>query len=1410
MSGPSTPSRSFGSGVAEKAKEHSSTSGSVSNIQKARRASRRDSVLPLCMSREQQAATQASPVTQHSVGKNRKGRNSSVPAGKARSQPSLAGSQTITSTTTASSANGWSALLALSETNSELSRAMQMCSLYPTLRVGGTAFENSLSLTHRLSVESCTLPLSLRRGTEPVNGSSGELHRDDVLRSPRMSTSVLMETSLLLREVTDDGAFHDGGGGGAGGGSNNTHHRSSFVASSAAADGVARNIILNGGSKMVQVACAMKRAAMWEVVVVTALAHSAMELKFRRGRLRCVLERHLLPMLLRRKEATGSVVPKKERAPTKRSSKDITGDTAAAGDAALQGSYLRDHDTFFASLNNSVLLQSFAEVMTRRRFLPGEVIARAGQPSQKAIHFLISGKCEVMKDRPEGAADAADQNQTDGANNTAPNTPTSRDGIHANNAGRLRQGGVQDSAVSRCVREVILSGSTFGGVFGGSSAVFAETYRALSQCIVWELRAEDFKRIFRPFSDRVMLDKYKEHMRAQSLVWLQQRYQPAKVFGSVPVYRKLASRKSRYLSDFTPVVKVRGELLFAQDSPSGDVYCLLEGTVLRRTRGRAGEDGVAQRLSINSFSSLRTTGRFLLLGEEPHILPGVQPYSCSVCSRVALFYKISGENFVSALLDDPALYARLRERLMTQRQANMVLHPDCLAYVPLLQRFPPEKRAELVQFAEPRVVARSSSLCEPAQHLSELMLVVSGDVCDPRHYGQRPTMSLRVPASCEADSAGGDGNGATGGPARQANESLSNKGGKADRRRRDLGANVMNPSGVFEPEAPGTAAAQKRHTAFTSNRAGAAANGGLNLHDGREGDREAQASAPDATDIDWDFSFADAPLSSAVESKTTSNTSFNSAIVGGEMGGMTGLQRAHLAPQLTAAQQYQKFCQAAPIVYPDESEEINPPPPSQPSRGFLCALGGNWEALLLEKWPNGWETTSTVELWAIPTHKLRIIYNSCAKPTQSYILNGLRLAQKEDQQLPNIPHTKLPPMTVYTQRGEVVVAGATGTTGPAGSVKASSWSTAKSSVQRRRERKKQPGQHQQNTQRGPTSSPPFNATADASPFFCRDTEPLTASAAAATEDDGDDPFSGRRNLQLVAKENNVNISAGAKGGAGALPGASVGGRNAHRRQTSPQKSLRNGATMAPCATTNAKFTSRGYGSTTQKKMAHEAVRNLAPLLSKATGGNTDSLRRRTRKVTVSTPQTPTKAAIDPAVKAAYDGVFDSIDPLMLCIVRDPVMTPEGKGDAKASAKCAVALAGRSLPPIQSGTNGLFPATIPSIPSTTGTSSAAWPAQTPVRDRWFQAVPSYEPLPGTVRAAETLAEPPVFALNSTVLASAGIGPSNVHGRVLEGHVAYYAASLSSTMASTMKHGDTVGDVSVGVSPHPLPKRRAYAA
>ncbi|CBZ35296.1 hypothetical protein, conserved [Leishmania donovani] len=1324
---------------------------SIYTSEVVRKMSRHGSALPLCMSRAQHEARRQS-ASVHSASKRRHRRSSGFfPSSNIPPLMAMPGG------------NGWGALISCAEANTEVWRAIQMCSFYPSMRVSGTAFENSLNLAHRQNTHvasgSFCLPSHGRLGGVDITGGIVPVLQDDGLRQRTMSISVVPDSSATLREALEEsrsvlelsqGSIRVASAGGAG------TYGSGRNSLSTAADAAARTLSFTGGSSMVQMACAMKRAAMWEVLVVTALSHRAMEVRFRRQRLRRVLERHLLPTLLKRKRETGSVVPNSAR--LKRSASTGSGDATSRGGllddagAVPQGTYLRDHDAFFDSLHNATLLQSFAETMTRERFLPGDIIARAGDSSQKAMYFLISGKCEVCTER--GEKDGDDPKRADGA--------TAADGNV-----RHHQRKIGGGAASRPIKEVIMAGTSFGGVFGGS-ALFAGTYRALSQCIVWVLRAEEFEEIFRSFADRTMLDKYKEALRQHSLWWLQQWYHPAKCYGSIPIYRKLTKRMSSYLSDFTPVVKVRGETIFSHGDVAGDVYCMLEGTVLRRTKGAAGtygDDGVAQRLGTNSFTALNVMGRYLMLGEEPHLVPGVQPYTCTVSSRVALFFKVSGERFVNALLDDPLLYAQLRGQLMRQRQENMRLHLECLAYVPLLQRFPAEKREELVQHARPRVIGRSVSLCDPAQHISDLLIIVSGNVRDPRHYNQKATKPLEVPASCEVENPDGT-------PGEDSGANSRVRSGKADRRHGAQGPKSGHAMDRDTVPASGTAIVDTNATARLGSQSRSCEGGAMrwsaqNPLSDVPADREAAA---EEDVVEWNFSFRDAPHSSAFSASATPSNNVANVKAGGVFS--TGS-----APVISAQQQYLLMLDSAPLVYPDESEDINPALPVQPARRFVATLGGSWEALLLDKWPNGWESVTTVEMWAIPTRMLRLVYNSCTKPVQLSILNGLRHAQKEALQLPTLPHTKLPPMSIYTHHGEAVMAAAA--------------TAAKGSGAPRTKGTSRCGGDRKAAQPAPSGL----------------TSGISGEETGVMEVGTQHSALTRSTGPTKSATQAVAVTAVIKEGNGkARQLVSVSARQTTRRTTLPLSKQKIAQTSRTGADAPQDTSSRG-----DETQASASARQTQD-------GRTRSLRRLREAATAlgAGKVMPAEPTVDPALLACYDGVVGAADPLMLRIVRDPVaVVPPPRGTRSAKPAPASMRSAQRLPLIAS--------------SSETASAAAWPTLPVLRDRWFHAVPSYEPLPGTAHGAQTLASPPVFAPNSTALASTCISPIPQHGKKLEGYVAYYAATVSPARPAsrTSIGGTSVTGAAVAVpapavtltrSPSPtelgmnnihLPKRRAYA-
>lgn len=1216
---------------------------------------RKGSAYPLCMSREQRQALQLSSFTSTAASP----RPSHRPSRPRRKDSSCNTSVSV------GSATGWTGLMSnYSDVKTDVQRALHMCSRYPTMKVRGTAFENSLHLSHRQSTPSAASSLLASPKLSTIIQNT-ELPG----RSPAASISIIPDSSAVLKEAFDDSQTGDQLRG-----ADRSLNRSTHIM----------------GSSMVQLASAMKRAAMWETVVATALAQKSLEERFRRERLRHALEKYLLPRLLFNKRTTGAYFIARPRSSRQQLTSlsveegadlDPSRPTTTAADERPQGSYLKENDAFFESLNNSVLLQSLADTMTRQRYLPGDIMARAGEPSQRAMFFLISGKCEF---RDDGRA-------TD-FNTTHPQLSKT-----VVDEGRPGSGTVNDvePAVPRVTREVLKAGGSFGGIFGGC-AVFTGNYRAISQCIVWRLQCEDFERIFVPFADRVMIEKYKEAMRAHHFWWLRHHYTPSKIYSSMPIYRMMTHSPFKYAADFEPVVKVRGELLFSQGSAAGDVFCLLEGTVRRRTNGPDGlyTSGVEQLIGTNSFSAINVAGRYLLLGEEPHLVPGAQPYTCIVSSRAALLYRISGENFVSALLDYPSLFADMRKKLIDQRLANMRLDPACLAKVPLLQPFPSSVREGLIRHAKPRIFSRSQPLCDPAQHLAEIFIIVEGSVRDPRSFGHKPVRPLPTPPPSDENSSDDD-----------------------DSRLADgLRFNLGNRKAAFGREKHGKGKGggplAKRHLdvpaerKFTTNPSSPT--------------RKMMSEETDDSRV-WSFSFDGAAL-----------------------------EKVFATPERVLPAKEEEPSSPV-VVYPNESSELNPPLPLQPATHFLCTIGGTWEGLFLDKWPNGWETTTTVGAWAIPTLQIRLAFNGCAKQDQAAILTSLRQRQRLEQSLSVVPHTKLPPMSVYAQHSEAGHVLSVPANRPVASATSS---TSKTSRNNRR------------IGSGGGSNG-YNST-DGSP------QKVDSGSGAAS----------RRARRKTESDGAPSVQRGYSGDA-AAPSAYTAGFVPSTSTSPARRAGKPTATVSAAAMAAAKQTTLQPKRTVVLSTASltSAMRPLGSAAVELLGGppvasaQTDTkeavqaARNRARTHIKPAPKVVVLPPIDPAVVAAYKGNLEAEDPLLLRIVRDPTA--------------------------QTGSRAQPPQTFP-VAST-------WPLLTPPRDRWFQAVPSYEPLPGTAEGSGIQAAPPVFSPNSTLLASLGHGKS--HGKTLDAHVNYFTNS-SPTATGWRTAEENTGSAST--SPYRSPsKEKTYA-
>lgn len=448
----------------------------------------------------------------------------------------------------------------------------------------------------------------------------------------------------------------------------------------------------------------VKRGFQWQVLCTTALAQKVLQDTYRVNRLRRVLQRHLLPQLLiNRDNFKGSLVNKElcRAARNLRAHKDLK-------TAVPIGRFLGENHPFLLSLNSSILLNNCAESMDVERVAAGHVLARAGDKSQESLVFIVFGKV-VYRDR----------------------------------------------SVKDAKPRVLQAGDHFGGIFN-TSATFTGDFRCISDCILWRLSREAFDDAFLPLADSAMKQVYLEAFREHCIDYIPQSYPVPQCLSRVPIYRRLNRPLTRYMEDFEPCVLLRGETLFEEGDGPSYVYCMLEGSVRRRRKGfdNTFATGVCHLLTLNSFSHLNVkTGRFALLGDAPLILPSTHRYQCTVMSRYGLFFRVTRERFISALLDDPTLFVQLREKLTQQIRTGMRLDPMCLSFAPLLREFPESSLHAIALAAEPRVLRRSVPLCEPAENVSEIFLIVHGEIRDTRVFDKKPTRRLDTPPPVEDEDA---------------------------------------------------------------------------------------------------------------------------------------------------------------------------------------------------------------------------------------------------------------------------------------------------------------------------------------------------------------------------------------------------------------------------------------------------------------------------------------------------------------------------------------------------------------------------------------------------------------------------------------------------------------------------------
>lgn len=563
---------------------------------------------------------------------------------------------------------------------------------------------------------------------------------------------------------------------------------------------------------------------------------------------------------------------------------------------------------------------------------------------------------------------------------------------------------------------VLRAGDHFGGLFG-TSAIFEGSYRVFtSTCVIWSISRSVFEQVFFPYADDNMKAVYVRCFQAHGEAHIARSYPLPTTLLRVSIYRKLRRSLNRYKGDFTPCVFLRGEKLFDQDEAPKYVYCVLEGTMLRRCKGVDGTfaSGVSQLLGLNSI--LRAC-RFILLGSEGLILTATHRFQCTVSSPYALCYRVTADRFISALLDDPSFYVQLRERLTQQIRLSMRLDPVCLKFAPLLKDFPESSLAAIAQGAEPRVLRRSVPLCEPAHSIKEIFLVVRGSIRDTRVFDRRPTRRLDTPPSAEdenGDHLGDDlaGGGGYFGRGRRASfMNGTNQTGSANRRgvvqfHKSAGTagGGSAPPSTDVGNLSGGGGAGSRNRGVSPATAPGSVGAGVAVPPGSAG-RRGQGN----------YGGGGGPTSGRRRSlPNAAAANANNAGGGAGVGELEDGGSLDTLDIFMGNRVAEELLAQLPMVTPDEQVELNPPLPLLPDKRFEVTVGGGWEGLLVDKWPSGWEGTCTIEAWALPVLKIRTEFNNFPKPHQSYILNYLRVLQKEALGLPKIVVAKLPPMSSYT------------------------------------------------------------------------------------------------------------------------------------------------------------------------------------------------------------------------------------------------------------------------------------------------------------------------------------------------------------------------------------------------------------
>lgn len=454
-------------------------------------------------------------------------------------------------------------------------------------------------------------------------------------------------------------------------------------------------------------ASVIKCSAMWEVLCTASSYHMNLCEQFRYERLRrqlCIL---MLPHLLKRRlrGTLGNALPVDTKGPE---------DTASQGDRP-SGAQLMQTCPWLAGMEDINFAEEVAQGMQKLSKLTGDDVVRADESSQGVLYYVAVGRYEWVTPAAPQATTSTPRHATGAANIPA------QDPLAAPVAGGQR----------------VVAPFCCGDVFGGPSRYLRSLY-ARSKGVVWYISKSSFDAMLESWSTQRTKNLFLAEAKKEMLYTIADNFPLAP--NRIPLLRKMPiNLLPTYFPQFEPVLLDRGTVLFEEGSNGGVVYVLCSGSVTRARRQTADEpNGCSQVLSVSA--SWQNTLRYALIGEEPHIVPEKHRYTCTVASDVFKGYRIPAALFANILLDDPRLLLRLREDALAQRASMMRLKVEALRQVPLLQDFPMSRLQTLHQLMTPKVVERSTMICQSQQPLRDIYVVVCGDIRDPKKPGVPPAV----------------------------------------------------------------------------------------------------------------------------------------------------------------------------------------------------------------------------------------------------------------------------------------------------------------------------------------------------------------------------------------------------------------------------------------------------------------------------------------------------------------------------------------------------------------------------------------------------------------------------------------------------------------------------------------------